>query len=128
MSSKLLLLSLFSSILLIACNSSNQQAQDLTNASRDELVAFYDKLSDTKVKEIFVQQNQPQCVAEFQRNGVQGDVNNICNCIMNNMVGNMQMKDVRKMMLPSHMLNGAEVNDLSSMQMSAMATAIQQCK
>lgn len=124
---KWLLLSLLSSILLMACSSSNQPVQDLTNASREELVAFYDKLPDTKVKEIFVQQNQPQCVAEFQGK-VQGDVNSICHCIMNNIVANMQMKDIRKMMLPSHMLNGAEVNDLSSIQMSAMATAIQQCK
>lgn len=113
---------------LTACGQPSASSnKDLTKADKDELSTFYNQLSDDKVKELFMQQNKPQCVSEFSSNGVP-NAESVCNCIMNDIVSNVGMNNLRKMMLPEKVLSNSEKNQLTSIQMSAMINAIPKCK
>ncbi|RRD90605.1 hypothetical protein [Conchiformibius steedae] len=121
----------FCLICLVSCDQSNQKSRDLRNVSRDELIQFYKDLPDNKVRDIYTQQIKSECVREFQYNAAQVDANRICTCIANKAVDNFSISNLRKMLLPEHMLNQNEMKEISNLvgsKISVMTEAVKQCQ
>lgn len=115
--------------LLVGCDSkSNSNPRDLTQASQSELTAFYNQLSDNEVIDIFVQQNAPRCVSQFGQSGITGDLTQICQCFTKNIANGLGMSDVRKTLLPSHMIEQSEQDRLNGKMLSLMENAIYSCR
>ncbi|MDO4896719.1 MAG: hypothetical protein Q3971_05080 [Moraxella sp.] len=65
--------------ILTACdNTTNSEPKVPT---KDDMVRYYDKMSDNEIRQVFKSQNIGRCVAEFQSQHVP-NTQNACDCIM----------------------------------------------
>lgn len=110
-----------------SADKSGADFRDLTQAGKSELTEFYDNLPDNEVVDIFVQQNMSKCVNEFQQNQVGGDLNQICQCFVRSIANHSEIVDIRKALLPAHMVEQSEQDRMNAKMMTLLPIAIQSC-
>lgn len=133
---RFLLAACVATLSLLGCDSnSNQELKPepksvaaLTSniPTKDEMIAYYDKKSDSEIKQIFKEQNIGRCMSEFQSQNIP-NASTACNCVMDNMVQQLPVSDIKTMLLPAEYVPVNTVNDIQNRSASTMMQAIMVC-
>lgn len=111
---------------LFACHN-NQAHLKPRVATKDELTAYYDKMSHHEIKQIFKEQNIGQCLNEFQSQQIP-NTNSACNCVLNNMVEQLSITDLKTMLLPAEYVPENIRHEIHTRSGVAMIQAVAYCK
>lgn len=107
---------------LFACNE-NKTHLETRVATRDEMIAYYNKMNDDEIRRVFIEQNIGQCFSEFQKQQIP-NAGLACNCVMNDIARQMSILDLKTMLLPAEYVSGHIIHDISSRSNMAMLQAV----
>ena len=96
-------------------------------ATKDEMIAYYEKMSDDEIRRIFKEQNIGRCLSEFQSQQIP-NAHNACNCVMNDMMKQISIADLKTMLLPAEYVSEHIIHDVSSRSGTAMIQAVINCQ
>ncbi|OPH38996.1 hypothetical protein [Moraxella equi] len=133
---RFLLVGCLATLLLLGCdNNSSQELNSNTNSieqsnqkapTKNEMFAYYNQKSDGEIQQIFKRQNIGQCMSEFQSQNIP-NASTVCNCVMDNMVQQLPISDLKTMLLPAEYVSTNTMNDIQQRSATAMMQAIMTC-
>lgn len=134
---RFLLVGCLTTLFLFGCDSSSSSQelnseQRITNKSelkiptKDEMISYYDKKSNLEIQQIFKEQNIGRCMSEFQSQNIP-NANTVCNCVMDNMVQQLPINDLKTMLLPAEYVAINTMKDIQQRSATAMMHAIVAC-
>ncbi len=133
---RFLLVSCLATLFLLGCdNNSSQELNSKTNIieqsnpktpTKDEMIAYYNQRSNGEIQQIFKEQNIGGCMSEFQSQNIP-NASGVCNCVMDNIVQQLPISDLKTMLLPADYVATSTMNDIQQRSAAAMMQAIMAC-
>lgn len=134
---RFLLVGCLTTLFLFGCDSSSSSQalysepritnkSELKTPTKDEMISYYDKKSNLEIQQIFKEQNIGRCMSEFQSQNIP-NASTVCNCVMDNMVQQLPISDLKTMLLPAEYVSTNTMNDIQQRSATAMMHAIVAC-
>lgn len=131
---RFLLVGCLATLFLLGCgNDYDQELQASTIeqsspriAIKNEMIDCYNQKSDNEIQQIFKEQNIGRCVSEFQSQNVP-NASTACNCVMDNMLQQLPISDLKTVLLPAEYVEINTMNDIQQRSATVMVQAIIAC-
>lgn len=131
---KFLLVGCLATLFLLGCGNDYDQELEANTieqsspriATKNEMIDYYNQKSDNEIQQIFKEQNIGRCVSEFQSQNVP-NASTACNCVMDNMLQQLPISDLKTMLLPAEYVEINTMNDIQQRSATVMVQAIMAC-
>lgn len=95
-------------------------------ATKNEMIDYYNQKSNGEIQQIFKEQNIGRCMSEFQSQNIP-NASTACNCVMDNIIQQLPISDLKTMLLPAEYVETNTMNDIQQRSVAAMIQATMAC-